>query len=312
MQATADDLDLSPPPTPGGWAPWALALLAHGLLALALAWGLAWQRETTTVASAELWSALPQVAAPRAQEPPPEPPAPPVTRARAAPPPPPPAAEPARRDADIAVQRQREEQRRREEARRLAEQRAAQEKAAQEKAAQEKARREKAEREKAEREKAAREKAAREQAQREQAAKAKAAQEKAARERAEREQAQLEAERQRNLERMLGQAHATGGAQARGTAERDAGPSASYAGRLVAHIRPNIVFADTVPGNPRAEVEVRTLPDGTILSSRLLKSSGHRAWDDAVLRAIERTARLPRDENGRVPPTLILGFRPNE
>ena len=295
MQATADDLDLSPPPTPGGWAPWALALLAHGLLALALAWGLAWQRETTTVASAELWSALPQVAAPRAQEPPPEPPAPPVTRARAAPPPPPPAAEPARRDADIAVQRQREEQRRREEARRLAEERAAQEKA-----------------ERAAREKAAREKAAREQAQREQAAKAKAAQEKAARERAEREQAQLEAERQRNLERMLGQAHATGGAQARGTAERDAGPSASYAGRLVAHIRPNIVFADTVPGNPRAEVEVRTLPDGTILSSRLLKSSGHRAWDDAVLRAIERTARLPRDENGRVPPTLILGFRPNE
>ncbi|MFN3610981.1 cell envelope integrity protein TolA [Tepidimonas sp.] len=306
MQATVDELDLSPPPTPGGWAPWALALLAHGLLALALAWGLAWQRETTTVASAELWSALPQVAAPRAQEPPPEPPAPPapVPPARPAPPPPP-AAEPARRDADIAVQRQREEQRRRDEARRLAEQRAAQEKAerlAQEKAAQEKARREKAERDKAEREKA----------QREQAAKAKAAQEKAARERAEREQAQLEAERQRNLERMLGQANATGGAQARGTAERDAGPSASYAGRLVAHIRPNIVFADTVPGNPRAEVEVRTLPDGTILSSRLLKSSGHRAWDDAVLRAIERTARLPRDENGRVPPTLILGFRPNE
>lgn len=67
-----------------------------------------------------------------------------------------------------------------------------------------------------------------------------------------------------------------------------------------------------MPGNPRAEVEVRTLPDGTILSARLLKSSGHRAWDDAVLRAIERTARLPRDENGRVPSTLILGFRPNE
>lgn len=285
MQTTADDLDLSPPRPRGGWVPWALALLAHGLLALALAWGLAWRRETATVASAELWSALPQVAAPRAQEPPSEPPAPPVTPARPAPPPPPPAAEPARRDADIAVQRQREEQRRREEARRLAEQRAAQEKA--ERRAQEKAALEKARREKAEREKAAQEKAAR-------------------------EQAQLEAERQRNLERMLGQANATGGAQARGTAHRDTGPSASYAGRLVAHIRPNIVFADTVPGNPRAEVEVRTLPDGTILSSRLLTSSGHRAWDDAVLRAIERTARLPRDENGRVPPTLILGFRPNE
>ncbi|TSE27982.1 protein TolA [Tepidimonas thermarum] len=208
------------------------------------------------------------------------------------------------------MQRQRDEQRRREEARRLAEARAAQ--AAREQAEREKAARERAAREKAAREQAAKEKAAREKAAQEQAANDKAARDKAARERAEREQALLEAERQRNLARILGQAQATGGPQARGTAQRDAGPSASYAGRLVAHIRPNIVFTDTVPGNPRAEVEVRTMPDGTILSSRLLKSSGHRAWDDAVLRAIERTGRLPRDEDGRVPPTLILGFRPNE
>ena len=256
MHAIADELDLSPPPARGGWLPWTLAVLAHGVLALALTWGLAWQREApTVVASAELWSALPQVAAPRAQEPPPAPPA----------------TADAPRDADIALQRQREQQRRADEARRQAEER---------RLAEERAERERAERERAEREKA--------------------------------EQALLEAERQRNLERILGQAGASGGPSARGSAERDAGPSASYAGKLVAHIRPHIVFTDTVPGNPRAEVEVRTLPDGTILSARLLKSSGHRAWDDAVLRAIERTARLPRDENGRVPSTLILGFRPNE
>lgn len=300
MQASAEHLDLNPPAPGGGWAPWALALLAHGLLGLALAWGLAWQRETTTVASAELWSTLPQVAAPRAQEPPPAPSPPPEPEPapRPAPPPPPPAADQAR-DAEIALQRQREEQKRREEARRQAEER-------------ERAARAKAEREKAEREKAAKEKAERERLAREKAAREKAAQEKAARDRAERERAQLEAERKQNLERMLGQANATGGPNARGTAERDAGPSASYAGKLVAHIRPNIVFTDTVPGNPRAEVEVRTLPDGTILSSRLRRSSGSPAWDNAVLRAIERTGRLPRDENGRVPPTLILGFRPNE
>lgn len=301
MQATADDLDLSPPADRGGWAPWALALLAHGLLALALAWGLAWQRETAVVATAELWSTLPQVAAPRAQEPPPPPPAPPEPAPRPAAPPP--TAEPPRRDADIAIQRQHDEQRRREaETRHLAEARLAQEKA----------RREKTEKESAAREKAERDKVQREQAAREQAAREKAAQEKAARERAERERARLETERQRTLERILGQANGTGGPVARGTADRDVGPSASYAGKLVAHIRPHIVFTDSVPGNPRAEVEVRTLPDGTILSSRLIQSSGHRAWDDAVLRAIERTARLPRDENGRVPPTLILGFRPQE
>lgn len=124
------------------------------------------------------------------------------------------------------------------------------------------------------------------------------------------QQAQLEAQRQQNLQRILGQAGASGAPQASGTAAQAMGPSAGYAARLVAAIRPNIVFTDVVSGNPRAEVEVRALPDGTIVGSRLLQSSGHPGWDSAVLRAIERTARLPRDENGRVPPTLLLGFRP--
>lgn len=288
MQATADDLDLTPPPPRADLRAWALALLAHAALVAALAWGIGWQRDTPAVASAELWASVPRMAAPRAVEP--EPPAPPV-RAPDTPRPAPAQAEPvAPRTADIAVQRQREERRREEQAQR------------------ERERREREARQQAERERRAREEAAQRKAEQERA-------EREARARAERERAlaaQAEAERQRNLQRMLGQAGATGGPHARGSDVQDAAPSASYAGKLVAHIRPNIVFADTVPGNPRAEVEVRTLPDGTILSSRLLKSSGHRAWDEAVLRAIERTARLPRDEHGRVPPTLILGFRPNE
>lgn len=111
---------------------------------------------------------------------------------------------------------------------------------------------------------------------------------------------------------MMGQAGATGSPQSTGTAQQSAGPSASYAGRLVAAIRPNIVLTDLIPGNPRAEVELRTLPDGTIVSANLRQSSGNASWDSAVLRAIERTGRLPRDENGRIPSTLILGFRPQD
>jgi colicin import membrane protein len=80
----------------------------------------------------------------------------------------------------------------------------------------------------------------------------------------------------------------------------------------VAAIRPNIVFTDLAPGNPRAEVEVRALPDGSITSVRLRQSSGLASWDNAVLRAIERTGRLPPDENGRIPSTIILGFRPQD
>nr|MBP8230460.1 TonB C-terminal domain-containing protein [Xylophilus sp.] len=138
--------------------------------------------------------------------------------------------------------------------------------------------------------------------------------------------AQLEADRKKNLERLLGQAGssgdsngsstgvagAKGGANAKGTAQQSSGPSAAYAGKLVARIRPNIVFTGSASGNPRAEVEVRTLPDGTIVGKKLVKSSGNPAWDEAVLRAIDRTNSLPRDENGKVPPTLLLEFRPQD
>ena len=49
---------------------------------------------------------------------------------------------------------------------------------------------------------------------------------------------------------------------------------------------------------------------GSIVGKKLVKSSGNPAWDEAVLRAIDRTNSLPRDENGKVPPTLLLEFRP--
>lgn len=77
-------------------------------------------------------------------------------------------------------------------------------------------------------------------------------------------------------------------------------------------MRPNITFTDDAPGNPRAEVEVRAAPDGTIVGKRLVKSSGNPAWDDAVLKAIDKTESLPKDIDGRVPSSLIIGFRPRD
>ena len=118
--------------------------------------------------------------------------------------------------------------------------------------------------------------------------------------------------RNENLKRMQGMAGASGDENAKGTALKSSGPSASYAGRIRARIKPNITFTEDVAGNPRAEVEVRTSPDGTILSRKLLSSSGSKAWDDAVLKAIDKTATLPRDEDGRVPPVLEISFRPKD
>jgi len=135
---------------------------------------------------------------------------------------------------------------------------------------------------------------------------AKVAQEKA-------EDERLSNQRQENLRRMIGQAGGTPGQTApSGNATQTAAPSASYAGKVKAVVRPHIVFPGTVAGNGAAEVEVSTAPGGSIISRRLIKSSGNKEYDEAVLLAIDKTRAMPRDTDGRVPPSLILTFRQND
>ncbi len=307
MPAALDRLQFAPPPPPGMLRAVGFALVAHLLLVLALGWGVNWKRDPVTLsAEAELWSSLPQEAAPRLVEPPPPPPVPvPVP----APPPPvlkaePPQPEPAPREADIALEREKEKK---------AEERRKQ-------LALERERKREEDKELAARKKAAAEKkleARRELDERRQQelAKAKAAEDKQRQEAARRQQAdekRMAAQRQSNLDRIKGMAEATGGPTATGTALRSSGPSASYAGRVAARVKPNIVFTEEIAGNPRAEIEVRTAPDGTIVGQRILKSSGVKAWDDAVLKAVIKTEVLPRDTDGRVPSPLIIDFRPKD
>ena len=271
------------PRRPGGMGRGAMmALLVHAGLLLALAVGVSWRSSDPAGVTAELWAAVPEVAAPAGATPPPPEPRPepkPVAPPEPRTPPPPP--KPEVNEADIALEKAKVEKARRER---------------EEKEAQKKRElAEKAEREKAEREKALKQA---------QADKAKA-------EKAEKAEAERVAKlREDNLKRLMGQTGATGGPQSTGTAQRDAGPSASYAGRIVAKVKPNIVLTESVPATVRAEVEVRAAPDGTILGRRLVKSSGNKDWDDAVLRAIDRTETLPRDTDGRVPPLITIGFTP--
>lgn len=310
QHGTADHLNLAPPEQ-GRWlGPLGLALVVHGLLVAALTWGVGWQNEAPPVVfEAELWSRLPQQAAPRAVEPPPPPPEPerktePEPAPKPAPRPPQAEPAPAQRQADIATAQAKKkaeaERREREEA---AARKAASEKQAAEKLA--------AEKKAAAERKAAVDKAAAEKERQQKLAEQKREQER--REAAEKREAELaKQQRDEQMRRIMGQAGASGGAQATGTAQKSSGPSPGYAGRVAARIKPNVVFTDLAPGNPRAEVEVRTLPDGTITSTKLVKSSGNPAWDDAVLRAIDRTASLPRDTDGKVPPSLIIGLRPQD
>lgn len=299
-------LEFAPPAQPGAGRAWVVAGVAHALLFLALGLATAWKTQPQTVqAEAELWSATPQAAAPKLQEPPPEPepepqPAPKPEPTKPTPPPPDPALE--RRDAQIAIEKQKQLDKKKE-AEKAEKLKAEKEKVAKEKA---KAEKEKAEtrRKELDKEKLAKEKKAQEEKDRDK----KKAAEKAKTEKA--DAARADAMRQENLKRMQGMAGASGGENATGTALKSSGPSASYAGRLVGRIKPNITYPGDVVGNPRAEVEVKVSPDGTIQSRRIVQTSGNKAWDDAVLRAIDKTEVFPKDSDGRVPPVIVLGFRP--
>ena len=253
----------------------AMALAVHALLLIAIAFGVSWRSSNPAGVEAELWAAVPQIAAPKPVEPEPTPQ--PVKKIE--PPPPPPKVEtPRQDDAQIAIERaKREEQKRKEEQRREDELKRQKEEQQRKLAEAEKLKKEQAEQKKRE------------------AAEAAAAQ----------------AQRQKQLERMAALA-GDGAPNATGTAAKSAGPSASYAGRIKARILPNIVFPDSVSGNPQATVEVKVAPDGTIIGRRLLKSSGVPAWDEAVLRAIDKTEVLPRDTDGRVPSSFEISFRPRD
>lgn len=127
---------------------------------------------------------------------------------------------------------------------------------------------------------------------------------------------QQEMQRQENIKRMAGLANASqagnGPTTSAGTTAQSSGPSASYGGRIRARVKPNIVFTEDIAGNPQAIVEVRTAPDGTIVGRKLVKTSGVPAWDEAVLKAIDKTEVLPKDIDGRVPPSLEIAFRPKD
>ena len=322
MHATNDRDQFAPPRPPGRMRAIALAVLAHAALIGALTWGVNWKSSSDQPAvEAELWSAVPQQAAPRAVEPPPPPaPAPtPAPEPAPAPPPPPPPPRPEQadtREADIALQQQKK---RLEEEKKKREQQLEREKRERERKEEE--RRERLEQEKKERllaqQKAEREKAEREKAEKEKAAKAeqdkqkKLAEDKRRKAEEAREAKEARERQEANIRRAQ-QLAGTGGETATGTAQRSSGPSGSYGGKVAAEVRPNIVYPDIISGNPRAEVEVRAAPDGTIVGARITQSSGNKAWDDAVIRALHRTETLPRDVDGRVPSSLVIGFRPRD
>ena len=122
-----------------------------------------------------------------------------------------------------------------------------------------------------------------------------------ARERQAREAEALKAQAQR--ERQAQQKAAADAARAKADAD--------YIRRIQAKVRGNVVVPPDMPGNPEAIFDVVQLPTGEIIDVQLRKSSGVRAYDEAVQRAILKSSPLPRpDSPDMFRRNLTLKFRP--
>ena len=287
MSLVAQRQEFAPPPTAGLVRAVLLAIAAHGVLLAVLTAGVQWKHEATPVTvEAELWSAVPQQAASPAPEPEPQPAPQPESRPEpvvvAKPvPQPDPAIALAKEKAKLLKEKQ------------LQQDRLEQVKLVSEKKALEKKKQEKELLAKTSSDKAAKDKTAKDNLAKQALQDAKADDER----------------RQLQIKRMAGLAGTGTSANAgsTGAAALSSGPSTSYGGRIVARIKPNITFTDTINGNPVTEIEVSLSPTGDILSRRILKSSGNKAWDNAALNSIDKTEKLPLD-NGKnwSPLTIVL------
>ena len=106
--------------------------------------------------------------------------------------------------------------------------------------------------------------------------------------------------------------------EARATAQRLAAAAQqkalqAWTDKIAASIRNRINMPSDVPGNPEAIFDVALLPDGSVLTVRRRKSSGHAGYDAAVERAIYKSSPLPKpDQPGIFRRDLELKFRPKD
>ena len=72
--------------------------------------------------------------------------------------------------------------------------------------------------------------------------------------------------------------------------------TADYQGRIAGKIRGNLMVPPGISGNPEARFLVTQLPSGEVVEVRLKRSSGVKALDDAIERAIYKSSPLPKPE----------------
>lgn len=287
------------PREPGRWRAIVLAALVHAGLFAFLWIGIRWQNETPVAVEAEVWSMQPREAAPKPQpveDQPPPPPAPPLPRQAVETP------APKVEQPDIAL----EQEKKRRQLQREQEQA--------EQARQDKLQKAAAEQRERQREQQRAQEQADAQARQKQAADLK----KAAADKQRKQEAQqaklLEQLRDADMRRIAGGAAVGSGGSGDAAKSQGGRADASYLQRVGAKIKSNTTFggADGLSGNPTVEYAVDLLPDGSIRSVRKLKSSGVPGFDEAVLRAIEKSQPYPPDRSGAAPSGFTVSHRPKD
>jgi len=230
-----------------------LAALVHGAFFALIVFGITWQVSPTPPLVAELWDKLPPA---KTAEPPPEPPKPEPPKPE--PPPPEKKVEPPKPEPPKPVVKPEPPK---------------PDPAIAEKAAREK--REKEKREKLERE--------REEKKKQEEVKKKREQEEAAKKKAEDDKRRREEEaRKREADKARAEA------ALRRQTEVD-----KYIDGIRNRIRSKANVPDNITGNPEVHVRLRILPGGEVLDATIPKSSGNRAYDAAIERAIRSAQPLP-------------------
>ncbi len=274
---------------PGSWPAATMAVVVHVLLFVFLFFTVRWQTKPPSPIMAELWTQAPSV--PAQPPPPPTPkleplPTPPKPEPKPAPPPPP-VEKPAPPKPDIAIEQEKQKKQKEE-----------REKLEHEK----KLDQDRKERDRKEKERKNFERTERERLDKELARELDRDQEKTVKDQLAREAEA--ARREKAMRDLLAKQAVSGG---------DNRARATWIDKIRAKIRGNVLVPDGISGNPEALFDVVQLPTGEVVSVRLRKSSGVKAYDESVERAILKSSPLPRPDDPELfERELRLTFRPLE
>nr|WP_246257163.1 cell envelope integrity protein TolA [Pararobbsia alpina] len=85
--------------------------------------------------------------------------------------------------------------------------------------------------------------------------------------------------------------------------------SSNYSDKVHQRVRPYIEWDGDSQGLETVIV-VNCGPDGTLLSSRVQRSSGNSQWDASALKAVQSADPMPRDTDGKTPRSFTITLRP--